>query len=63
MDPVLIEALVSMGLKQWADYQDRAAKGTITDADVTAMLDSLGTQLTAFQSAIDAHKAAGQKLV
>ena len=56
MDPVLIEALVSMGLRQWADYQDRAAKGTITDADVDAMLEALGSKLTAFQALIDAKK-------
>lgn len=56
MDAVLIEALVSMGLRQWADYQDRAAKGEITDADVDAMLASLGHSLESFQAQIDAKK-------
>lgn len=56
MDPVLVEALIAMGLRQWADYQDRNAKGEITDADVDQMLAALGSKLLAFQALIDAKK-------
>jgi hypothetical protein len=57
MDAALISQLISLGLNQWADYQDRQAKGTLTDADVQAMLDALGPKLIGFQALIDAHKA------
>lgn len=57
MDPVLVSALIQMGLNQWADYQDRQAKGTITDADVDAMIAALDAKISGFQALIDAHKA------
>lgn len=58
MDPAMISALIQIGLNQWADYQDRQAKGTLTDADVDAMVTALDAKLTGFQALIDAHKAA-----
>jgi hypothetical protein len=57
MNAALITELISLGLSQWADYQDRQAKGTLTDADVAAMLDALAPKLANFQAMIDAHKA------
>lgn len=56
MDPVLVEALIAMGLRQWATYQDMNAKGTLTDADVDAMLVALDSKLVAFQALIDSKK-------
>ena len=56
MDPVLISSLIQMGLNQWADYQDRQAKGTLTDADVDAMIASLDAKLVSFQALIDSKK-------
>ncbi len=58
MDPVLVEALISMGLRQWAQYQDLQAKGEITDAHIDEMLAALGAKLDSFQAMIDAKKAA-----
>jgi hypothetical protein len=57
MNAALITELISLGLSQWADYQDRQAKGTLTDADVAAMLDALAPKLANFQAMIDAQKA------
>ncbi len=56
MDPVLVEALISMGLRQWANYQDMQAKGTLTDADVDTMISALSPKLDAFQALIDSKK-------
>lgn len=54
MDPVLITTLLAQGMRLWADYADRAAKGTLTDADLTAMSAHLGTDIDALKAAIAA---------
>ena len=54
MDPVLITTLLAQGMHLWADYADRAAKGTLTDADLTAMSAHLGTDIDALKAAIAA---------
>jgi len=54
MDPVLIATLLAQGMRLWADYADRAAKGTLTDADLTAMSAHLGTDIDALKAEIAA---------
>ena len=54
MDPVLIATLLAQGMRLWADYADRAAKGTLTDADLTAMAGHTGTDINALKSEIAA---------
>ena len=61
MDPTLISALIQMGLNQWADYQDRQAKGVLTAADVDTMVAALDMKLAGFQALITAHKAVAPK--
>ena len=54
MDPVLIATLLAQGMRLWADYADRAAKGTLTDADLTAMSGHLGTDIDSLRAEIAA---------
>jgi hypothetical protein len=56
MDPLLISALVSQGLRIYADIAERNAKGEVTDADLDLMLAHVGKSLDAFQAEIDAKK-------
>ncbi len=56
MDPNLAMLLVSQGMRLWADYADRAAKGTLTEADVDAMADHLGANIEGLRQEIDAAK-------
>lgn len=56
MDPVVISGLISAGLRIYADMADRLAAGTITDADIDAMLATLGSHADAWQAKIDAHR-------
>ena len=56
MDPLLLSALVSQGLRVYADIADRMAKGEVTDADIDLMLTHTGQTLDAFQAAINAKK-------
>jgi len=51
--------LVSQGMRLWADYADRAAKGTLTDADLDAMADHLGTNIEGLRAEIAAARSAG----
>lgn len=62
MDPVSIAALLSAGMRMYADFADRAAAGTITHDDIQKMLGFLGHTLDTWQAKVDAHKA-GTKLV
>lgn len=56
MDPIAISALLSTGMRLWADFADRAAAGTITHEDIQKMLGLLGHTLDTWQAKIDAHK-------
>lgn len=57
MDPTLAMTLVSQGLRLWADYSDRAAKGTLTQADLDAMAAHLGANIEGLRADIAAAKA------
>lgn len=59
MDPTLAMTLVAQGMRLWADYADRTAKGTLTDADIDAMSDHLGANLDGLRAEIAAARAAG----
>jgi hypothetical protein len=58
MDPAVISLMISQGMRLWADYAERNAKGEITDADIEAMEAMLGSKLDAWQAKIDAHRKA-----
>lgn len=58
MDPLTISALISGGLRVYADIAERNAAGTITDADIASMLALLGHNLDTWQAKVDADKAA-----
>ncbi len=60
MDPVLAMTLVSQGLRMWADYSDRAAKGTLTEFDLDVMAAMLGTDIEALKADIDAAREEGR---
>jgi len=62
MDPVTLAALISSGMRMYADFADRAAAGTISHEDIQTMLSTVGHTLDTWQAKVDAHKA-GQKLV
>jgi len=49
--------MISAGMRLWADYAERNAKGTITDADIAQMEAALGVKLDAWQAEINAHRA------
>ncbi len=59
MDPNLTMLLISQGLRLWADYSDRAAKGTLTEADLDAMADHLGANIEGLREAIALARANG----
>lgn len=61
MDPALTMTLISQGMRLWADYADRAAKGTLTDADLDAMSDHLGANIEGLRAEIAAARAAEPK--
>lgn len=58
MDPLVISTLIAQGLRVWADFADRAAKGTLTEADVQAMADHLDLDIEGLRSDIAAKRAA-----
>lgn len=57
MTPIEISALVTAGMRMYADFADRAAAGTITHEDIQKMLGMLGHTLDTWQAKVDAHKA------
>lgn len=54
----MISGLVSAGLRVYADIAERNAAGTITDADIDLLLSTLGTKADAWETQIQAHRAA-----
>ncbi len=57
MDAVAITSLISAGMRLFADMQDRAAAGTLTQADIDKMLAVLDHTLDSWQAKVDAHRA------
>ncbi len=63
MDPASITlamTLVSQGMRLWADFADRAAKGTLNEFDLDVMASQLGTSIELLQADIDAAQAEGR---
>lgn len=58
LDPVSVSLLLSSVLRLTADLSEQAHAGTISDEDITKMLDLLGHNLDTWQAKIDAHRAA-----
>jgi hypothetical protein len=52
IDPLLVSALISQGIRLWADYAEMNAKGEITDADIAKMLSHLKTDIASFHTLI-----------
>jgi hypothetical protein len=57
MDPTILAALITASLRELALMQERAASGTITQADIDKMLVVLDHTLDTWQAKVDAHKA------
>ncbi len=60
MDPVIAMTLVSQGMRLWADFADRAAKGTLTEFDLDAMAYQLGTSIEILKADIEFAKIEGR---
>ena len=60
LDPATISlgmTLASQGMRMWADYTDRLAKGTVTDADLDEMATRLGVNIDGLRAEIAAKRA------
>ncbi len=58
MDPVTLSVLLSTALREIANMQERAAAGTITQADIDKMLALSDHTWDALAARVAAHKAA-----
>ncbi len=56
----LVLGLVSQGMTLWADYADRAAKGTLTAQDLDAMASHLDLDIEALRAEIAQAKKDGR---
>ncbi len=52
--------LAAQGLRAWADFQDRAARGQVTEAELDAIAARLGKNLDGLRADIAAAKAEGR---
>lgn len=60
MEPSIILALLSQGLTIYADFADRATKGTLTDADLDEMAARLDVNIEGLRADIAKAKAEGR---
>lgn len=58
MDPNLVMLLAAQGLRFWADFQERGARGELTEADVDAAAAKLDTSIAGLRADIAAKRAA-----
>ena len=60
MEASLVLGLISQGMTLYADFADRAAKGTLTATDLDIMAARLGADLDALRAEIQAAKSEGR---
>lgn len=61
MDPITLQLAMGMaaqGMRMWADFADRAAAGTLTDAELDAMAAKLDANADGLRADIAAARAA-----
>lgn len=63
MDPTTVQlalVLFSQGLKAWAEFGERAARGEVTNEEVDAMAARMGMNIEGLRADIAAAKAEGR---